>query len=321
MIFSKRIKTRSCSVMNSILKCGLKAKTVWMLSFCTCLSLLYVGFYFADINVHPSFADFSSLAMLTIKNETFRQNQSLIGATNHIITAKLFEKNTVGILIPSTTRRMKAPAFHKLSLNTLCLPSIYKTIENKYVYKIYIGTDRDDYLYSIKHKIETLFHNVSVYKVSGKTFVKTVNAIARKAYDEGMDYLVRINDDTSFETKNWTSAGLTVLRSYSPPNVGVVGPTCKGGKTTILTHDLVHRTHLDIFGFYYPPYFDNWWADDWITNVYKSERSTKLESWVVKHHQKFHGTRYNVDYKKKHQLKDIVFEGQSQLRKYISAGG
>ena len=58
------------------------------------------------------------------------------------------------------------------------------------------------------------------------------------------------------------------LGGFSPPNVGVVGPYCAEGNTLILTHDFVHRTHLQIFApHYYPPVFSDWWMDDWISKV------------------------------------------------------
>jgi len=64
----------------------------------------------------------------------------------------------------------------------------------------------------------------------------------------------------------------SILFSYNPPLVGVVGPNHSGGKLEILTYDFVHRTHVDIFGFYYPHVFGDWFADNWITGVYKPER-------------------------------------------------
>ena len=80
------------------------------------------------------------------------------------------------------------------------------------------------------------------------------NTICRAAYELGCDYLVRINDDTEFVTKRWISKGIQNLRKqFKPPNVGVVGPRCDEGNILIITHDMVHRTHLDIFGDEYYP--------------------------------------------------------------------
>ncbi|XP_053379658.1 uncharacterized protein LOC128548541 isoform X2 [Mercenaria mercenaria] len=225
----------------------------------------------------------------------------------------------IGILIPSSTRKIKNPLVEKLSLTTICLPSLYKTVEEEYTYVMYVGIDKGDYLETVKDKLETMFDKVKAVVTRGRTFTKTVNAIARVAYEDGMDYFVRINDDSSMETQNWTSKGISILQNYTPPNIGVVGPTCHEGNTGILTHDMVHRSHLEIFDFYYPPYFDNWWADDWITKVYSPERSTKLPSWVVKHHLSSHGTRYKVDFKKHIRLNKTLTFDQERLDEYLSS--
>ncbi len=39
------------------------------------------------------------------------------------------------------------------------------------------------------------------------------------------------------------SLHMQVLLSFNPPNVGVAGPTCWEGKSSILTHDFTHRSH------------------------------------------------------------------------------
>ena len=93
------------------------------------------------------------------------------------------------------------------------------------------------------------------------------NYMMASAYEDGADYLYRINDDTQFVGHGWAETAIATLRSYSPPNLGVVGPICDQGNTKILTHDMVHRTHMQIFAHYYPPVFTDWWMDDWITNV------------------------------------------------------
>jgi hypothetical protein len=240
--------------------------------------------------------------------------KKIFGSTYRIKRNKL----KIGILIPSTTRKLKIPNFKMLSLTKICMPSIFITIERMYDYHIYIGIDKGDYLESVLEKLEMSDRVKAVFS-TGTTFTRSVNAMARKAYQDGMDYLVRVNDDSSFETKNWTSRGISVLRHYSPSNIGVVGPTCHQGNRAILTHDMVHRTHLDIFDFYYPPYFDNWWSDNWITRVYSSDRSTKLASWIIKHHTGYHGKRYNVDTKKQARLEKLLSYDKQRLDEYISS--
>ena len=96
------------------------------------------------------------------------------------------------------------------------------------------------------------------------------NEIAQVAYRDDAEYYCRVNDDSFFATSGWITQAVHALRQFDPPNVGVVGPTCPDGKTTILTHDMVHKTHMEIFHqLYYPPQFHNWFLDDWITFQYQ----------------------------------------------------
>jgi hypothetical protein len=229
------------------------------------------------------------------------------------------KKNTteIGILIPTTTRKVKCQDLLQFTLFEKCLPSILNTLSADFIYKIFIGFDANDTYFSTLYnqiQLNASTKYVWLVEVQCQTFVAAVNTIAQVAYAEGVDYLVRINDDTEFTTSNWSNLAIEVLRNYDPPNVGVVGPTCYEGNTDIMTHDMVHRTHLDIFTHYYPPLFENWWADDWITRVYKPNRSTKLATWTVKHLLK--QTRYVVDWSVGSILPMAVREGEIKIQAY-----
>jgi hypothetical protein len=71
------------------------------------------------------------------------------------------------------------------------------------------------------------------------------------------DYIYRVNDDTEFKRDSWTSKFVKALQklrsSDESPLLGVVGPSCPQGNRAILTHDFTHKTHLAVFGTYYPP--------------------------------------------------------------------
>ena len=150
------------------------------------------------------------------------------------------------------------------------------------------------------------------------------NEVAMTAYREiDPDYYVRVNDDTEFQTSQWISIGVRALQRYDPPNVGVVGPSCAQGNTAILTHDMVHRTHLEIFrGFYYPPSFHNWFLDDWITNIYSStvlgrhfHRRKVVTGWKIRH--MMYTTRYKPDYISAQWLPVEYERGRSFIQHYL----
>ena len=120
------------------------------------------------------------------------------------------------------------------------------------------------------------------------------------------------------------------LAKFSPPNVGVVGPTCKEGNSRILTHDFVHKTHLHIFGVHYPPVLMDWWMDDWISQVYSRDNTRRLSKVLVVHHTDSTSngempTRYSVDYRHERFLPAELRAGRAAIRKFISewcsAGG
>jgi Nucleotide-diphospho-sugar transferase/Polysaccharide biosynthesis len=153
------------------------------------------------------------------------------------------------------------------------------------------------------------------------------NEIAFMAYEDGADYLCRVNDDSELTSSGWITLATSVLQhDMDIPNVGVVAPTCGQGNIYIMTHDLVHRTHMDIFhGYYYPPIFDNWFLDDWMTNVYAQLATTTLlhgtkssrilADWHVQHHAA--ETRYQAHYEKVQWLPYEYMRSRQFLVQYL----
>ncbi len=74
-----------------------------------------------------------------------------------------------------------------------------------------------------------------------------------------------MNDDSAFEGP-WASVLTSRIRESN--NFGVVGVYDKGNPR-IFTHSLVGRPHIEVFGYYFPFEFGNYWSDDWITAVYE----------------------------------------------------
>lgn len=207
----------------------------------------------------------------------------------------------VAIVVCVTAKKTTDPQYDEMALSVLMLPSLLQTAEpHAYHYELFVGIDHDDVFWANpdhQHAIlsQALTMPVHVHAFSTPDNHIPMNEILVEAEQAGADYLVRINDDTEFITPNWTTYGVDALAAFDPPNVGVVGPTCKQGNLAILTHDMVHRTHLVIFRReYYPEVFGNWWLDDWISRVYGPERTVKLTDWEVVHHTCHHGTRYSV---------------------------
>lgn len=149
-------------------------------------------------------------------------------------------------------------------------------------------------------------------KKPGPVFIE----MARQAYDAKADYFYRINDDTEM-IHHWPSLFVRSLQSLAPP-YGVIGPRCDQGNDKILTHDFVHKIHLEIFEMnYYPPALVDWWMDDWISYVYGKSRTFKSNSAKVIHHTGAHGQRYEVDQANGKLLTSLVKEGRQKIRKWM----
>jgi hypothetical protein len=171
----------------------------------------------------------------------------------------------------------------------------------KFKVVIYAGYDDTDPFWHPAKPQDTAVGSIGIKFVECpcKNMVCNTNCIMRRAYNDGAHFYFRSNDDTGMKRgENWISTFVNKLASYDPPFLGVVGPTCLQGNGDILTHDFVHRTHMELFDLnYYPTVLENWWCDDWITFVYGRSRTTKEPAVEARHHvgKVTRNSRYRVD--------------------------
>lgn len=214
------------------------------------------------------------------------------------------------------------------NLHSTLIPSVQKTIttdeRDNFSFEFVVGFDTGDAFWEMQKNRKDLqlasdlpISFVSIPKKKDRPFQIPFNQVCRATYEYGADYIVRVNDDSEFFTSKWATKAIKRLSEYSPPNVGVVGPNCRDGKSFILTHDFVHRTHLDIFKDYYPNEFDNWWIDDWITKVYGKQRTTQLPDWGVLHHIGKHGRRYKITPRQFRQLDMTLTRGRNRIEEFL----
>ena len=213
------------------------------------------------------------------------------------------------------------------------LPSFCVTAAPGFVYIFYMGFDYNDPLLSSERgraRFTNNFYKTKIVKCKPglQVAVKYVecnhthkpawaqNDAMMAAYADNMTYYYMTNDDTVMVTPNWTLQFVKTLRSMKPPNVGVVGPEHKGGNTAILTYHFVHRNHLDIFGYFYPRNFTDWYADDWITGVYEPNNIKKLHTVKLTHTLEV-GRRYTYHPFNRKQMQAIFAHSKPSLRRYL----
>ena len=220
--------------------------------------------------------------------------------------------------------------FFKGLLSSFCF-----TASAGFDYHFYIGHDHNDPFFQteLSHQVfEMSFYsviakscpnvfNVSLHLVECNHTGRPAwaqNDAMMAAYMDNMEYYYRVNDDTIMESSGWTEKFIEELERYQPRRVGVVGPWFKEGNYNILTHDFVHRTHIDIFGYYYPRVFTDWFADNWITNVYAPMRSRKAPGTRVKHTME-QGSRYVIHFDKAEKVGVEVEIGKGIIERWLSS--
>ena len=212
------------------------------------------------------------------------------------------------------------------SLFTILLPSIERTNSPsdfaQLRVEVVVAYNHDDIFWDDASNRKEVVQKslIAVNFVSIERTSKRVpfNEVTQVAYEYGADYIVRVNDDTEFVTPGWIRLGISALQQMEPPNIGVAGPVCNEGNVDILTHDMVHSTHLRIFHDYYPNQFNNWWVDDWISRVYGASRTRRVPGWIVKHHTHVHGQRYDVAWPQHDLLAQLVAEGEERIELYLA---
>ena len=245
--------------------------------------------------------------------EDSTRSQSLIAIGCAITSKKLYDVSYDNI-------GEKFQFFH------VFLPTFCDTSSAHYTYRFYLAYDHDDDVFTnqrLRDAFQRQFYSTTTSGVcrdrriitnlslvqcnySGKPAWAQNDAML-EAYLDHVDYFYRINDDTLMLTRGWTEKFIATLESYDPPSVGVVGPNSTGDWVTFLTYEFVHHTHVDIFGFYYPRLFSDWFGDMWITFVYQPNRSTKPGEVRLAHTHSL-GRRYEIYSKYQHVGSRVAYD-------------
>ena len=230
---------------------------------------------------------------------------------------------SIAILVPVCSRGYTYTSILETPFFTRLYPSFQKTKEDGYTYTFFIGFDDDDTFYlSNKSELEKVTNQVYALSDCQHAPSKAWNKLAEIAYShpDTYDYFFQVGDDISLLTSGWTTRFVTKLKEHS--NVGVVGPCylanyhgrVKNGNPPVIENSFVHRTHLDIFGYYFYPKIMNWFCDDWISRIYDSFFSEIQVDIECKN--TILGNRYQIS--NCSQIKEYIAEGKSCILRYLN---
>lgn len=187
---------------------------------------------------------------------------------------------SICVMIPVSSRNRKWKTFRETDLYNIFFKSFLLTYNKELPHLFCFAIDSDDKLFNnIKSDIERL---VSVMKNCKVCFISTdgikkghVTEMWNRCFEYGVqenyDYFLQCGDDIEFFTEGWENAFIRFLEQNK--NIGVCGFSDMGRlycdrQDRLITQSFVHRTHWDIFGYYYPKEIMNWFCDDYITEVY-----------------------------------------------------
>lgn len=235
----------------------------------------------------------------------------------------------IALLVPTTTKKTDK-IIDNMKLLTTFLPSLTTSIDKmrRDQYVLYLGYDINDEVYDNKENMSIITEKikqiiagypitVKCYRMdnSKKSVVHLWNKLYEIAYKDGCEYFYQLGDDILFESTPWAKLFINKLHDEFE-DIGVVGPQDRiEVHRRLMTQSFVSRKHYEIFGYYYPEVFKNWFSDNWITDVYGLEKSYIFPNIGIKNCLAGgdNKQRYEIDFSARDILKEEVAKGQMKL--------
>ena len=151
--------------------------------------------------------------------------------------------------------------------------------------KLFIGYDSDDRIYSIadeRLKFKAVFTKFKIEwfpMVNLKGKLSTIwNKLGEEALKQDYDYIKLLGDDIKMPNDiGWLGCMINKLKKNN--NIGWSAGYSNNDR--IATQFLVHKTHYEIFGFFYPREIPTCGVDDFIHNVYPEKYRKWLKSYPL----------------------------------------
>jgi hypothetical protein len=192
---------------------------------------------------------------------------------------------SIALLIPVCGRGKDYKTIDDTPFVRIFYPNFLKTYNPTYNYTIYLGIDNTDSFYVSTMHLFTLLSrdNIIIKPILLESCEHKPafawNKLFEVAYKENNDYFYQIGDDIKMLTP-WVDRFIEILSAHD--NNGVVGGCHDANyygrinqkKTPVIENAFVHRKHYQIFNTFFNKSIENWYCDDWITEVYKPNLST-----------------------------------------------
>ncbi len=188
----------------------------------------------------------------------------------------------IALIVPSTTRGLDIDDISDTHLYKILINSISKDKPKKHKITIYVGYDNDDKIYSNSEqrlKLQVLSDKVNIVWIEQKVekgYVTEIwNNLGHRAVKDNFEYIYVCGDDIEIDNNKWMNDWIPKLKENN--NVGWVAGFSHNDR--IATQFLIHKTHIDIFGFVYPKQLKNYFCDDFLCELYPDKYKVWLKEY------------------------------------------
>jgi hypothetical protein len=191
----------------------------------------------------------------------------------------------VAFLIPSTSNKRDWKTAEDTYLWSILCNSLEKYCPDHQI-KLFVGIDEEDEVFS-KIEEQMKFHacfmnfDIEFIIMSRDTKGKPTwiwNRLGEVAIEQHYEYFKLLGDDIKMPNDNgWVGCFINKLKKNN--NIGWSAGW--SNNNDIPTQFLVHRTHYDIFGFFYPHEIPNWGCDNWLAEIYPDKYINWLKSYPL----------------------------------------
>ena len=228
--------------------------------------------------------------------------------------------NKVAFLVPSTTNKRDWKTIEDTYLWNILFKDLEEKTPTECDITVFVGYDSDDKIYhnmNERMKCNAIFKNFKIEWIdiigNPKGNVAFIwNYLASWAVKDKFEYFKVLGDDITLPNdRAWLTAFINKLKKNN--NIGWSGGY--SNNDAIATQFLIHKTHLDIFGFVYAPEIPNWGCDNFLCEIYPE----KYRNWLKQYSLLNVGgePRYEVKWNEKF-VKAIVKRHKPKFNRFLS---
>jgi hypothetical protein len=179
----------------------------------------------------------------------------------------------IAFLVPATTHKRDWTDYTETDLYMFLMKSLEEHPPSGVEITILVGYDHDDTMYSVaenRMRFNAVFpFTIKWYEYDGSYKGKPTwiwNSLGDIAVNQGFEWMKALGSDIIVpKDKGWIGKMINDLKKSK--KVGISAGD-SGNPELPMTQFLIHKTHIQIFGWIFPPQIENWGCDNWIQEVY-----------------------------------------------------